>query len=132
SSCIFGIWLSTAWRTGLSKEKAGIGNAAKAAPASAPLMNSRRLNALWLESVNASPIRRRKIPILRLASDSGFLSRSSYQLVPYRPGIFSNRGGEITPGLSPTRKLSSNGPERDPWRSPRNGLLDNVGISLKT
>ncbi len=30
--------------------------------------------------------------------------RSSYQLVPYRPAIFSNGGGEITPGLSATRK----------------------------
>jgi hypothetical protein len=57
----------------------------------------------------------KKDPYPWLASDSGFLSRSSYQLVPYRPGIFSNRGGEITPGLSPTRKLSRNGPEGDLW-----------------
>jgi hypothetical protein len=37
----------------LSKGKAEIGNAAKAAPASAPWINSRRLKALWLDSVNA-------------------------------------------------------------------------------
>jgi hypothetical protein len=61
----------------------------KAAPASTPWMNSRRL-----KSVNASPIGRIKDDYLCLASDSiperkssSYCRTSSYQWAPHRPAV---------------------------------------------
>src|SRR5258708_20671494 len=110
SSCIFGIWLSTDWRSGLAAGKAATGNAAKAAPASAPWMNSRRLNAILFDSVNASPFARTKMSI-RGWPETQFQEENFLLFIGgHHTSSISNdqqffyRRQRDNPGLSATRK----------------------------